>query len=218
MKPNKQKTDYAKEFEAQLGNPIEQVDKLIKQAKALITDRGGSGVNQGSTMRACKATPKVRPLTIEDPKWTGVSENKQKTEWVEDFDEKWVKAPDFHDPNTHQNYPAEVLEMLADSGKIIKLSEIKSFIAQLLKTQREEIIKDLKSKTDNLNYKKMVKDIYKLVGTDFAMDMDRKCLPHSNPYTQEEANKMAGIIGQIYFISHCYYCKACQGKYLIEKK
>lgn len=29
------KTDYAKEFEAQFGNPIEQVDKLIKKAGEL---------------------------------------------------------------------------------------------------------------------------------------------------------------------------------------
>lgn len=29
------KIDYAKEFEAQLGNPIEQVDKLIKKARDL---------------------------------------------------------------------------------------------------------------------------------------------------------------------------------------
>jgi len=74
----------------------------------------------------------------------------------------------------------------------------------------------LQSEAVKLDYKKMVKDIYKLVGTDFAMDMDMKCLPHSNPYTQEEANKMAGIIGQIFSISHCYYCTACQGKYKLS--
>lgn len=82
-------------------------------------------------------------------------------------------------------------------------------------TIQDRIIKPKSSegKGIKLDYKKMVKDIYKLVGTDFAMDMDMKCLPHSKPYTQEEANKMAGIIGQIFSISHCYYCTACQGKY-----
>lgn len=35
MSYNKQKTDYAKEFETQLGNPIEQLNGLVKQAKAL---------------------------------------------------------------------------------------------------------------------------------------------------------------------------------------
>lgn len=213
MKPNKQKTDYAKEFEAQLGNPIEQVDKLIKQAKALITDRGGSGVNQGSTMRACKATPKVRPLTIEDPKWTGVSENKQKTDWDTRIELAQRRCAEVIDLDQIPPVKYTAIKCKTALGEIEDLDKLHS---QLLKTQREEIIKDLKSKTDNLNYKKMVKDIYKLVGPDFAMDME--CLPHSNPYTQEEANKMAGIIGQIYFISHCYYCKACQGKYLIEKK
>lgn len=68
-----------------------------------------------------------------------------------------------------------------------------------------------------LDYKKMLKDINTLVGTDFAMDMDYKQLPHSHPYTQEEAGNMAQIIGQVYLIAHCTYCTACQGKYKLKK-
>jgi hypothetical protein len=69
-----------------------------------------------------------------------------------------------------------------------------------------------------LDYKKMVNEISNLVDTDFCFDMDCRALPHAKPYTQEEADKMAGIIGQVYMISHCIYCSACQGKYIIKEK
>jgi len=43
--------------------------------------------------------------------------------------------------------------------------------------------------------------------------MDLNLMPHSNPYTQEDSEKMAELLGQIYLISHCLHCTACQGKY-----
>ena len=70
-------TNYAEEFENQLGNPIEQVNKLIKQAKSFTT-------TNGSSQSGVAPTPKGRPLTIKDTKWTGVSElNKDKERWID---------------------------------------------------------------------------------------------------------------------------------------
>ena len=65
-----------------------------------------------------------------------------------------------------------------------------------------------------LNYKKMLEDIDKLVETDFAFDMECKQLPNSKPYTQKEAKEMQSLLGQVYLISHCLHCTACQTKYL----
>jgi hypothetical protein len=69
-----------------------------------------------------------------------------------------------------------------------------------------------------LDYKRMVKEIDELVNTDFGEHMSWKLMPHSNPYTQEETEQMATILGQVYMISHCIHCcKSCQKKYLLKK-
>ena len=66
-----------------------------------------------------------------------------------------------------------------------------------------------------LDYKKMVDEIDDLVETDFCFDMELKQLPKSKPITKKEALEMVKILGQIYMISHCNTCKACQGRYVI---
>jgi hypothetical protein len=59
----------------------------------------------------------------------------------------------------------------------------------------------------------MVEEIDAIVNTDFGANMEMKLLPHSNPYTQEEAEQMASIISSAYMVSHCIDCNACQSKY-----
>jgi hypothetical protein len=56
------KKNYSKEFENMLGNPIEQVDRLIKQAHNLITGRGGATTKVSREGATLKHTAKVRPL------------------------------------------------------------------------------------------------------------------------------------------------------------
>lgn len=64
-----------------------------------------------------------------------------------------------------------------------------------------------------LDYKKMVEMIDELVNTDFCADMEMKQLPKSKPYTKEEITKMVHIIGDVYAISHCLTCSACNVKF-----
>lgn len=64
-----------------------------------------------------------------------------------------------------------------------------------------------------LNLAQMLKDINKIVETDWAADMEMLNMPGSRPFTQEEASEMAKALGNIYSISHCLTCKACQPKY-----
>lgn len=97
----------------------------------------------------------------------------------------------------------------AETGCNWGTDEVKSFLTKCI----QEAYMAGREEKDKLDYKKMVKDILHLVDTDFAADMDMRCLPNSKPYTQEEADKMAGIIGQVYSISHCLFCTACQSKY-----
>lgn len=69
-----------------------------------------------------------------------------------------------------------------------------------------------------LDYKKMVKEIDKLVNNDFCFDMDcLQGLPKRRPFTQKEAKQMAQIIGSVYTIAHCVDCTACQGRYKLNK-
>lgn len=70
-----------------------------------------------------------------------------------------------------------------------------------------------------LNYKQMVKDIFKQVDGDFMLDMELKEIKiDKRPFTQKEASKMSNRLGQIYMIAHCSYCDACAGKYKLTKK
>mgnify|MGYP001767607565 CR=1 FL=1 len=64
-----------------------------------------------------------------------------------------------------------------------------------------------------IDLKRMLKDINKLVETDFCESM---CDNSNLQYTQEQSKKMAKIIGQVYSIAHCTHCKACQQKYIIK--
>ena len=63
-----------------------------------------------------------------------------------------------------------------------------------------------------MKYKEMVKDINKLVETEFCEEMSWKTIPRSRPYTQKEAVGMANILGSIYLISHSPRC-VCGAKY-----
>jgi hypothetical protein len=62
------------------------------------------------------------------------------------------------------------------------------------------------------NYLKMLKNINELVDNDFCMDMDCHNLPNSKPFTQDEAQQMSRIIGQVYSIAHGIHC-TCGDKY-----
>ena len=68
-----------------------------------------------------------------------------------------------------------------------------------------------------LNYKKMIKEVDKIMQTDFMFDMDYKRMPDQKPFTQEEAEKMCDELMNIYSISHCVHCTACNNKYLLKK-
>ena len=67
---------------------------------------------------------------------------------------------------------------------------------------------------ETLDYEKIIKDVNKLVQTDFVFDMECKLIPKSKEYTQEEAKEMADLLSSVYSISHCVNCKACGKKYL----
>lgn len=67
-------------------------------------------------------------------------------------------------------------------------------------------------KANKLNYLKMVKDIERLVASDFCLDMEM-----TDEYTQDEAKKMVKIIGQVYMKSHLWFCTACNStKYKLK--
>lgn len=70
-----------------------------------------------------------------------------------------------------------------------------------------------------LDYKRMVEEIDKLANTDFGEDMSFKANVTVNgeyrEISQEDARKMANIIGSIYLISHSIHCSNCGKKYKI---
>ena len=66
---------------------------------------------------------------------------------------------------------------------------------------------------NEINLKLMLSDILKLVDTNFCMEMDTRLYRKKAEFTQDEAKKMAGIIGDVYSIAHCLYCGSCAGKY-----
>lgn len=70
-----------------------------------------------------------------------------------------------------------------------------------------------------LDYKRMVEEIDKLVNTDFGEDMSFKANVTVNgeykEISQEDARKMANIIGSVYLISHAIDCDNCGKKYKI---
>ena len=70
-----------------------------------------------------------------------------------------------------------------------------------------------------LDHYKMLKDIDRLANSDFVAVMEMNLLPHSETgklsiYTQKEAPEMSRLLSDIYMISHCITCYACQVKYL----
>jgi len=67
-----------------------------------------------------------------------------------------------------------------------------------------------------LDHKKMLKEINNLVQTDFMFEMECNLLPNSKPYTQKEAKEMANLLTNVYMISHCLKCTACQAKYKLN--
>ena len=67
-----------------------------------------------------------------------------------------------------------------------------------------------------LDYKKMIKEVDKIMQTDFMFDMDCKSMPNQKPFTQKEARKMRDELMNIYGISHCVHCTACNNRYRIK--
>lgn len=68
----------------------------------------------------------------------------------------------------------------------------------------------MKEEILELDFHKMIKDIDKLVQSDFVFDMDCKQLDNPSNYTQKEAKQMARLLGNIYSISHIEHCKGCR--------
>lgn len=68
-----------------------------------------------------------------------------------------------------------------------------------------------------LDYKKMVKDIDKLVNNDTCFNLEMYFMPNSKEVSQEDAKKAIEIIGQVYMISHGIACSACNKKYRSSK-
>jgi len=64
-----------------------------------------------------------------------------------------------------------------------------------------------------MKYKKMAEDIDKLVNRDFVSDMEVSSYIGDGTISQEDAVKMAKILSEIYFISHCLHCEACGNRY-----
>lgn len=73
---------------------------------------------------------------------------------------------------------------------------------------------------EELDYKKMLKEINDLVETDFGEDMSlRANIEYCGKLldiSQRDAREMANIIAKVYLISHCIHCKSCGAKYLKE--
>jgi hypothetical protein len=65
-----------------------------------------------------------------------------------------------------------------------------------------------------MNYRKMLEDILKLVGDDFAEEMSYLATL-DRPISQKDAKELAERIGRIYLISHQIHCASCAntGKY-----
>ena len=70
--------------------------------------------------------------------------------------------------------------------------------------------KYMKEEILELDYHKMVREIDKLINSDFVFDMECKLLPNFKKYTQQEAIEMAELLANIYSISHIDHCKACR--------
>ena len=73
--------------------------------------------------------------------------------------------------------------------------------------KKEEIINE---EILELDYHKMIKEIDKLVQTDFVFDMECMLISKKHKYTQKEAREMAKLLSTIYSISHIEHCKACR--------
>ena len=65
-----------------------------------------------------------------------------------------------------------------------------------------------------LNYKKMIEEVDKLISDDFLSEMELRLLPKSKAITQKEAKVLIKRLLNVYSISHCVTCRACQTKYL----
>jgi hypothetical protein len=69
--------------------------------------------------------------------------------------------------------------------------------------------------TKEIILKELLQNICDLVETDFCADMDMLTLPDSREYTQEEAKKMAHILGVVYLYAHQIHCSACGHKNIL---
>lgn len=59
-------------------------------------------------------------------------------EKMKEFREKFVKAPDYHDPNTHGNYPAEYKARMTKEGILLEMSDVEDFLRQAMLDLAEE--------------------------------------------------------------------------------
>lgn len=69
-----------------------------------------------------------------------------------------------------------------------------------------------------IDYKKMVKDINKLVNNDWCAEMEmRYKMPNSAPITQKDAHDILDCLLNVFMISHQTTCTA-HGEYRVEPK
>jgi len=62
------------------------------------------------------------------------------------------------------------------------------------------------------NHKKMLRDINKIVNSDWAFDIDCLAMHPEREITQEVAWQMQKAIGDIYSIAHCTTCSTCRAR------
>jgi len=67
-----------------------------------------------------------------------------------------------------------------------------------------------------LDYKRMVEEIDKIVNNEDFGNLELSLMPKSKPYTQKEAGKMMKMLGQVYRVAHCVTCTACARRYMIK--
>ncbi len=77
-----------------------------------------------------------------------------KEDILAEFRKKFVgKAPDYHDPNTHQNYPSEYTE------KMLNIKDVEQYLLSTISKVLEETKSEIQGKKVNLSIYRHLLDI-----------------------------------------------------------
>lgn len=68
-----------------------------------------------------------------------------------------------------------------------------------------------------MNYLKMLKEIDQLLNTKWLLGISDK-IQSSEPFTQEEVERMAKMLGAVYTVAHCIHCEVCARSYHYKKE